>query len=105
MMKQFEGYANHYDESARLTVLRALSEQNDFQLNDSVLMHVLRDFGFAKGRDYLRTQLRFLADEAGAINLLEKHGMMIAALTEAGLDHVERRRVLSGVHRPGPAKG
>lgn len=103
-MKQFEGYASHYDESARLTVLRALSEQNDFRLNDSVLLRVLGDFGFAKGRDYLRTQMRFLADEAGAINLVEQHGMMIAEITEAGLDHVERRRILSGVQRPGPVK-
>jgi hypothetical protein len=104
-MKQFEGYANHYDESARLTILRALADQHDFTLNDSVLASVLRDFGFAKGRDYLRTQLRFLADEAGAILLRETFGSMVAEVTEAGLDHVERRRILSGVKRPGPARG
>lgn len=104
-MKQFEGYANHYDESARLTILRALSDQHDFRLNDSILLSVLRDFGFSKGRDYLRTQLRFLSDEVGAIRLSEMAAVMIAEVTEAGLDHVERRRILSGVQRPGPAKG
>ncbi|WP_444453147.1 VpaChn25_0724 family phage protein [Rhodobacter capsulatus] len=109
-MSQFlVGYIDHYNEAARLTILRSLAQQPDGRLNESLLHSMLEDFAFRRGRSWLRTQLRWLEQEAGAVVLREVPGeqgpLIIAQITEAGNDHVERRQVLDGVKRPAPVRG
>ncbi|MEM6381663.1 MAG: hypothetical protein AAF739_03245 [Pseudomonadota bacterium] len=94
------GFADHFDEEVRLTILKALAEQNDYRLPDSMLLTVLDSFGINRGRDHLRSQLNFLQDQVSAVTLVAAGTAVIATLTETGLDHVERRRILSGVKRP-----
>lgn len=101
----FDGFSEHYDETARLTILKALAEQTDFRLNETMIQAALESFAFRRGRDYLRNQLRWLEHSAGAVKLREVGTVLIAELTEAGMDHVERRRVLEGVRRPSPMRG
>jgi hypothetical protein len=98
------GYASHYDQSVRLCILKALNEQVDGRLNDHVLSETLRDFAFTKGRSYTLNQLQYLADEVGAVNLTHIGSVVVAEITEDGVDHVERRRVLSGVAKPSAAQ-
>lgn len=100
----FEGYKEHYNENARLIILKALADETDYRLNDSILATALQAFAINKGRSYLRNQLKWLEEEAGAITTTKFGTAIIAELTETGLDHVERRQVLEGVSRPSPVR-
>lgn len=86
---------------ARLDMLRALAAQADGTLNEALLTHALDICGHRRSRDWVRTQMRKLAD-IGAVKLTEAGAILIASISRAGLDHVERRAVLDGVARPSP---
>jgi hypothetical protein len=87
--------------NARLVILKELAQQSDHRLNETLIGAVLDTFGHRRSRDWIRTQLRALAD-LGAITIDQPGSVMVAALTRAGLDHVERRAVIEGVARPSP---
>lgn len=84
---------------ARLIVLRHLSEQSDGRSNDLLLDRVLDALGVRRSRDWLRTQLRRLA-ELDAVKLDEMGSVLVVTLRQAGRDHVDRRALLDGVSRP-----
>ncbi|MGR3484053.1 MAG: VpaChn25_0724 family phage protein [Paracoccaceae bacterium] len=105
MTDVFDGYHDHFDAAARLVILKALANEQGYSLNDTMVMGQLHTFAINRGRDYVRTQLAFLAGEAGAVILRTAGTAIIATLTEAGLDHVQHRRVLSGVAKPSPVRG
>lgn len=94
-------YNDFVTADARLVILRELSRMTDGRLGESILFQVLDTFGHNRSRDFVRTQLRALAD-VGAITITEAGSVMIATITRAGLDHVERRAVIEGVARPSP---
>lgn len=101
-MSMFEGYHDEYNATARLTMLKALSEQADYRLNDTILQSILETFAINRGRAYLHNQLSWLETEAGAVKLTKAGSVVIAEITETGLDHVERRVVIAGVRKPRP---
>ncbi|MFZ1680748.1 MAG: hypothetical protein WAT70_06980 [Rhizobiaceae bacterium] len=86
---------------ARLVILKELAAQTDGRLNETLLTATLDAFGIRRSREFVRTQIRALA-ELGAVTASEAGTVMIAAITRTGLDHVERRAVLDGVARPSP---
>lgn len=98
-------YPDHYNQEARLVILKALAEQNDYRLNDSMLLQVMERYAISRGRSYLRSQLNWLRDSASAVRLTEAGTAVIAEITETGLDHVERRQVIDGIKRPSPMRG
>lgn len=100
----FEGYREHYEENARLIILKGLAEMDDYRLNDTLLLVVLQTFGINKGRDFLRAQLAWLEKEAGVIRTQEAGTAIIAEILERGLDHVQRRCVVPGIARPSAAR-
>lgn len=89
-------------EDARLIVLRHLAEQADGRSNDIVLDRVLDTYGVRRSREWLRTQLRRLA-ELDAISVEEVGSILVAGLRRAGRDHVDRRAPIEGVSRPADA--
>lgn len=91
--------ANIIAADARLCMLKELAKQPDGRLNEVILQRVLDDFGVTRSRDWVRTQLRAMA-ELHAINVTEAGTVMIAALTKLGRDHVERRQIVEGITRP-----
>ncbi|SMH42363.1 VpaChn25_0724 family phage protein [Mesorhizobium australicum] len=94
-------YAEHLEADARLVILRELARQTGGSLNENIIVKVLDAFGYHRSREWVRTQLRKL-DDVSAVRLTEQGTVMIASITRAGLDHVERRSVLEGVARPSP---
>ncbi|MBZ0164579.1 MAG: hypothetical protein K8H74_17935 [Notoacmeibacter sp.] len=94
-------FEEHLRADARLVILKELAHQTDGRLNETILTSVLDGFGYRKSRDWVRTQLRAL-DDLGAVTIIEAGTVMIASITRAGLDHVERRSVIEGVARPSP---
>ena len=94
-------YPEYFTQDARLCILKELTRQTDGRLNDGVLTRVLDTFGYRRSRDWVRTQLRKL-EELGAVALSEAGTALVAAITRAGVDHVERRSVIEGISRPSP---
>lgn len=92
-------FARRVDEEARLIILRALATIPSGMLTDNVIADELERFGHRRTRDWLRTQLGRLAD-LGAVDTREEGSVVVVTLLSPGLDHVERRAILSGVRRP-----
>lgn len=92
-----------YDESvaedARLVILKELAVQVDGRCNEVTLTRVLDTFAIKRSREWVRTELRKLA-ELGCINIVEAGTVMIAALRTRGRNHVERREIVDGISRP-----
>jgi hypothetical protein len=84
---------------ARLAILNELAKQVDGRLNDQAMAHVLDVIGVRRSRDWVRTQLRALA-ELDAVLLIDAGELLVAELTATGRDHVERRIIIEGVARP-----
>lgn len=84
---------------ARLVILRELAKQTDNRLNETLITAVLDAFGHRRSREWVRSQLRLLA-EIGAISITEAGPILIAELKRAGQDHVDRRVILDGIARP-----
>lgn len=84
---------------ARLMILRELAQQTDGRSSDLVLDRVLDAHGVRRSRDWLRTQLRKLA-ELEAVRVSEVGSVLVATLRRAGRDHVERRFLIEGVSPP-----
>jgi hypothetical protein len=94
-------FDNYLTADARLVILRELNQQTDGRLNEALLTKTLDAFGHNRSREWVRTQLRKLA-ELGAVKVTEVGNIMVAAITRNGVDHVERRTIIEGVARPSP---
>lgn len=86
-------------EDARLVILKELAVQTDGRSNEVILTRVLDVFAIRRSREWVRTQLRKLA-ELGCIRITEAGSVMIASLTSLGRNHVERREIVEGISRP-----
>lgn len=94
-------YDEHLTEDARLVILKELAVQADGRLNETALAKVLDAYGYRRSREWVKTQLGKLA-EIGGVSLVPIGSVLVASITRAGLDHVERRSFLAGVARPSP---
>lgn len=95
-------FEEHSTRDARLVILRALAEQTDGRLNETLLSMTVETYGHRRSRDWVRTQMRALA-ELGAIRIIKAgEEFLIGELTRLGQDHVDRRAVVEGVARPSP---
>ena len=84
-------YGERIDQSRRLSVLRALHEQNDGRMNDRDILDTLDLFGHRMARQEVRAMLEWL-ELAGALRLTRPGGLVVVAeITARGADHVERR--------------
>jgi hypothetical protein len=88
-------------EDARLIILRELHKEPNYSASDTRLQPVLEAFGIARSREWIREELRWLAD-MGAVSRVEVGTVMVATLLAKGVEHVERRLVIDGVKRPSP---
>lgn len=84
---------------ARLIILKALAEQVDERLNSSLILPVLETFGIRKTREWVHDELAWL-ESMGAVKLTRAGSILVAALTEKGSHHLERRIAIEGIKRP-----
>lgn len=96
-------YEQHLAKDARLVILKELARQLDGRLNETILAAVLDSFGHRRSREWVRTQIGKLR-ELGAVTTQEVGTVIVASITRAGIDHVERRSVIEGVARPSPGE-
>lgn len=92
-------YEDKTAEDGRLVILKELALQVDGRLNEVTLQRVLETFAITRSREWVRTQLRKLA-ELEAIRITEAGTVMIAEIRTLGRNHVERRERIEGVTRP-----
>ncbi|RFC63617.1 hypothetical protein DYI37_11470 [Fulvimarina endophytica] len=102
----FEGYPEYQRKDARLVMLRALNEQDDDRLNETMLLKYLENFGYRKTRDFVRTELEAMK-ELGAVILHTAPGadFVTAEITERGTRHCERLVTIAGIARPSRREG
>lgn len=104
-MKIFDDYSDHYDETVRLTMLKAIGDDPGEMLNETMLHKVLDDFAFRRNRAYVRSQMMWLANAVGAVLVREINGIMVAKITPAGKDHLDGRTYLDGIRIPSTTRG
>jgi hypothetical protein len=80
-------------------MLKELALQSDGRLNETILTSVLDSFGYSRSREWVRTQMRKLA-EIGAAQVTEAGPFLVSTITRAGVDHLERRSFIEGIAKP-----
>jgi len=89
-------------EDRRLAILRLLSEQQGYSLNDSVLHDALEQLGHSVPRAIVRDDMNWLA-ERDLVSIETVAGRVaVATLTERGADVAAGRTRVEGVKRPSP---
>lgn len=94
-------YADHFNAHLRITMLRLLAGQADYRLNSSLLCDGCDAMGIAVSRDGIRTQLAWLAEQ-GLVTNADLDRLVIAKLTERGLDVALGKTRVPGVKPPSP---
>ena len=93
-------FATFQEQDQRLIILRALADELDGHLNETLLQKHLERFGHRVARLKVRTLMREL-ELKGAVRLHEPAtDMLVAEITARGQDHVERREAIEGVAVP-----
>lgn len=92
-------YDSFMTADARLVILKELAKQADGRLNEVVLVRVLDLFGHHRSRDWVSEQLTWLA-EKGAVEVTRAGTVLVARITQTGVNHIERRELLDGVNPP-----
>lgn len=87
-------------EYRRLAILRVLAE-GGYSANESLITDVVRSYGVAATRDQVRGELGWLAEQQ-LVTTSEVAHLLIATITERGLDVAHGRALYPGVKRPGP---
>ena len=96
-------YEQTVQEHLRITLLRLLSEDPNYTMNDSILTDLTENYGFTPSRDRVRTELAWLAEQ-GLVKADSEPGITIATLTERGADAARGRVTIPGVKRPSPRR-
>lgn len=89
-------------EDQRYVILRVLSEDNDYSLNEAVLRRSLELYGHSISQDALRTQLAWLEEQELLSLKTVGEDFRVATLTTRGLDVAQKRTRVPGVARPLP---
>jgi len=95
-----KSFADRLLEDRRLALLRILAEQAGYKANSTVLAVALDAFGHAVSRDFVRGQLAWLAEQ-GLLRIDDLGAVLLATLTERGLDVANGVASVPGVARPG----
>lgn len=85
----------------RLTLLRALAGAPKYTANSSILHGVATDFGLHATRDQIKTELAWLKEQ-GAVTTRDVESLVVATLTDRGLDVAEGNADMPGVQHPAP---
>ena len=87
-------------ERAKLNILLALHDEASYASNEQLLQAWLDAVGGVPvARSFVRACMEELKD-LGAVTLIKAGDLLIAKITEAGLEHVEGRAIIKGVLRP-----
>lgn len=89
----------HLSEDRRLVMLRFLAAAPGYSGNESLLQAALERIGHSVGRDVIRTEAAWLAEQ-GLLRTETVHGVLVLTITGRGQDVAAGRSVVPGVKRP-----
>lgn len=87
--------------SARLAILRFLSEDSDYRLNTSLLQDALTAIGLDMTRAQVETECAWL-EERDLVAIEAVGAVKVIRLKERGADVASGQVLVEGVKRPGP---
>jgi len=90
-----------FNEHLRLSILRTLSGAPGYRTNSSIIHTVTEEFGLVATRDQIKTELSWLAEQGLTVNT-DVGSVVVAVLTERGLDVAKGAAIQPGVQRPSP---
>jgi Fe2+ or Zn2+ uptake regulation protein len=88
-------------EAIRLAILQALAEDQGYSHNQNILQMILGSIGHQVSSDRVRTELRWL-EEQGLVTIEDVSGVLVAKITQRGLDAAQGSARIDGVARPRP---
>lgn len=94
-------YAQVQTEDRRLVLLRALAAASQYRANALLLRRYCDAVGHTVSADAVATDLAWLAEQ-GMVGTEEPQGVLVATLTQRGLDVAEGRAKVPGVAVPMP---
>ncbi len=94
-------FADVMDQDRRLVVLKALQAAAGYRAAQFVLQRYVAQFGHAVSIDRVKTDLAWLFEQ-GLIKLETPDQVMVATLTQSGLDVASGLATVPGVSRPAP---
>ena len=83
----------------RIAVLGLLAQDPGYDINEYILRDLLKQYSHDIGRDKLRTELAWLAEQ-GLVTLTEFEGVQVAKLTPRGNDVAKGRVIVMGWRLP-----
>lgn len=86
----------------RLAVLRFLSSDPDYAMNDTVIQGALASIGHGVSRDVVKADFAWLAEQGLVTVEIVMGKIHVATTTARGLDAATGRAIVPGVARPGP---
>jgi hypothetical protein len=95
-------YPDFVNEHVRIAILRLLQDSQG-RANESVLREGLSQLAFTLSRTEMRAQLEWLKSAGLITHEWPFPTVLVARLTERGLDVAEGNERVAGVHRPSPA--
>lgn len=94
-------YQKIVQEDRRLVILRTLAEAPAYTANAYVLAQAMQVNGHAVALDVVKTELAWLAEQ-GLVAVESLPPLLVASLSERGLDVSAGRATAPGVKRPHP---
>jgi hypothetical protein len=96
-------FADFQTSDRRLTLLLALENAAQYKANQFLLNRYCDTLGHSVSLDATRTDLAWLAEQ-GLVTTEAAQGVMVATLTQRGMDVANARTEVPGVARPAPGQ-
>lgn len=93
--------ADAWRQHLRIGILRVLAGVQGYSANESLLTDALHELGFGATRDQVRSELTWLKEQS-LVTIDDLSGLMIAAVSQRGVDVAEGRAAVPGVKKPSP---
>lgn len=95
-------YREHIAPHQRIAILRCLEAYPQYRANASVLRDSLVQFALPASRDMVHTEIAWLDEQGLVTSETLSGGLVVATLTERGVDVALGRAIVPGVVRPSP---
>ncbi len=88
----------------RLTLLRILAEAPGYCANSSILHQAVNSMGLRASRDQVKAELAWLTEQRAVTTQEPAIGLVVATLSERGMDVQSGCSTLPGVQKPSPGR-
>lgn len=95
-------YPDYINEDRRLAILRFLSEENDYSLNDSVMQDALSAIGHSVSRDVILADFAYLEELSLITSVVIHNKIHVAKITRRGNDVAKGLAQVPGIKKPRP---